>query len=829
MDPVYEIDWQADVNQITLGHGDIVECAWSASNFFAFTTEKNNQGSVTQYLHILNPNQPWGVFSTKYNDGAITCLQWDHTGTRLVSGDNHGLCCLWTMSNSLCNVWTHQNKHNIFLEGEEILSLGWLHNGARFLFHIDKMESSNLGEKFDRAKFWPTVMQHGGKAMEGFIVVTGSGLAAVRLLLVDGESVESQFRLNVMCHQQIADIAFTSQGKVVVMTTDSEIQHFIQFHEIQLTYNTQDHLISHEVSALPSLQLRCASEEHSPYTYISHAHFVSRENQDHVLICVSGPTGSKFESWLIRKESVQLHRIFQQNTNPVSTTPDVSKCWHYVTNSTHLPQVLNFSIPTLPIDASSSENKVSQESKFFCGFCFAVALADNTIQILHRLFLQVLVTQHLPVTTNSQETTPGKAMKMTQQFGVRHVSFSTLSCAMIAADKHGRLLLYRIPPWLTTPNRTNTMQSLKQLLQLMLYCLVSGKEWWEILLHVHPNLVEPLVKQLSVECGNQTSAVQQVLELRLQALKISIYHITASPVATDLHLKMLFQAISLVFRSLVRPHQQVGGEEIDPATKLQNISRTSTETNIDQLVQNVDTDPQTLQSMQQLIQWVADVALYLLASVPLYKQANRPGYSLYWDRDWLSLLREMLVLIRVWGLLKSACSPVFNVLDSRMDVLSHVFKLVTQLWMASTDDHRMTDLPTSLINECSALPFHIIIPPLEPTPPPNSVLSQMRNFSGTRRFTFGETPQDSYIMLSRQHMMDHVAVAGSSGKVDSLRRIFLGKSPNQELKECVRCGVTTTCNNLLRSTLKVWDQRFVSSCVCGGHWKKLNSHPVPLH
>uniref|UniRef100_H2YR58 Mediator of RNA polymerase II transcription subunit 16 central helical bridge domain-containing protein n=1 Tax=Ciona savignyi TaxID=51511 RepID=H2YR58_CIOSA len=193
------------------------------------------------------------------------------------------------------------------------------------------------------------------------------------------------------------------------------------------------------------------------------------------------------------------------------------------------------------------------------------------------------------------------------------------------------------------------------------------------------------------------------------------------------------------------------------------------ETNIDQLVQNVDTDPQTLQSMQQLIQWVADVALYLIASLPMHKQTNRPATSLYWDREWLSMLREMLVVIRVWGLLKSACSPVFNVLDSKMDVLSHMFKLISQLWMANSDEHRMNDLPMSLKSECSMLPFHVVIPPLEPIPPPNSAISQLMNSNAPCSFTFGEAPQDNYVISARQQSMMHVAIPGSSGKIDSLR------------------------------------------------------------
>uniref|UniRef100_H2YR59 Mediator complex subunit 16 C-terminal domain-containing protein n=1 Tax=Ciona savignyi TaxID=51511 RepID=H2YR59_CIOSA len=150
-----------------------------------------------------------------------------------------------------------------------------------------------------------------------------------------------------------------------------------------------------------------------------------------------------------------------------------------------------------------------------------------------------------------------------------------------------------------------------------------------------------------------------------------------------------------------------------------------------------------------------------------------------------------------------------------MDVLSHMFKLISQLWMANSDEHRMNDLPMSLKSECSMLPFHVVIPPLEPIPPPNSAISQLMNSNAPCSFTFGEAPQDNYVISARQQSMMHVAIPGSSGKIDSLRRTFLGKVPNQDLKECIRCGITTTCNNLLRTTLKVWDQRFVRSCVCG--------------
>ncbi len=67
----------------------------------------------------------------------------------------------------------------------------------------------------------------------------------------------------------------------------------------------------------------------------------------------------------------------------------------------------------------------------------------------------------------------------------------------------------------------------------------------------------------------------------------------------------------------------------------------------------------------------------------LQNESARPGFALLRDRDFLALLRENLVLIRVWGLLKQACMPLFTKLKHDLDVISHSFELITMLWQAS--------------------------------------------------------------------------------------------------------------------------------------------------
>jgi len=82
-----------------------------------------------------------------------------------------------------------------------------------------------------------------------------------------------------------------------------------------------------------------------------------------------------------------------------------------------------------------------------------------------------------------------------------------------------------------------------------------------------------------------------------------------------------------------------------------------------------------LQSLQPLIQWVADFTLHLMALIPMYQSYSVfPGSSLLMDKSLLNTLRELLVMIRVWGIISPGCLPVFTTASST-DCLAHLFKV----------------------------------------------------------------------------------------------------------------------------------------------------------
>lgn len=108
-------------------------------------------------------------------------------------------------------------------------------------------------------------------------------------------------------------------------------------------------------------------------------------------------------------------------------------------------------------------------------------------------------------------------------------------------------------------------------------------------------------------------------------------------------------------------------------------------------------EPSTLQSLQQLIQWVADLALNLLVKLPDSRPLAGKPYELLRDVKALNTLREMLVLIRIWGLLRPACLPVYTKSDVNCDVLALLFRHLSRLVQ------NVNEPDDALIGECYLL------------------------------------------------------------------------------------------------------------------------------
>merc|ERR1739838_859669 len=105
------------------------------------------------------------------------------------------------MSNNWTSLTTF-DKANQRLLNEEIVAAAWLHCGTRVPF---KAEVTGLLA----STFKPSLTKFGRKPVDGYLVVTSSG----RILFHIIEQLYEQTlvaQLVVPCHQELADISFTS-------------------------------------------------------------------------------------------------------------------------------------------------------------------------------------------------------------------------------------------------------------------------------------------------------------------------------------------------------------------------------------------------------------------------------------------------------------------------------------------------------------------------------------------------------------------------------------------------------------------------------------------
>ena len=112
----------------------------------------------------------------------------------------------------------------------------------------------------------------------------------------------------------------------------------------------------------------------------------------------------------------------------------------------------------------------------------------------------------------------------------------------------------------------------------------------------------------------------------------------------------------------------------------------------------------TLQSMQPLIQWVADLALYLVTLLPatLHSGSVFAGAALLRNSRVLATVRELLVVARIWGLISNECLPTFSSTVSGYDILPQLFRLITRIWLVSRESPAH-DFEESIVDECYSM------------------------------------------------------------------------------------------------------------------------------
>ncbi|XP_061540678.1 mediator of RNA polymerase II transcription subunit 16 isoform X2 [Phycodurus eques] len=814
MELAYVCDWERRPKSTHCPSIPLV-CSWSCRNLVAFTTDLKNDDcgdpDVSHMIHIMDTEHPWDVYSISSGHAeVISCLEWDQSGSRLLSADGDGHIKCWSMSEHLVNSW--ESVLSSSLEGDPIVALSWLHNGVKLALHVEMSGSTNFGEKFSRVKFSPSLTLFGGKPMEGWLAVTVSGLVTVSLLKPGGALLtagESLCRLRGRV--ALADIAFTGGGNIVVAATDGSSSSPVQFYKVVVSVVSEKCRIDTEL--LPSLFLRCTTDpiRRDKYPAVTHLKFLTRENSEQVLLCASNQSGSIVECWSLRKEGLPVNNIFQHRSPVVGEKQPTILKWRILTTTNDLERVSAVALPKLPISISNTDLKVASDTKFCPGLGLALAFHDGTIQILHRLSLHTMGVFYGSASSAGPSQRPGEESAIKRQrtgapgLHFKTLQFSWTSLALAGVDNHGKLHMLRVSPSMGQVLEMNT--TLRHLLFLLEYCMVTGYDWWDVLLHVQPGMVHNLVDRLHEEYMRQNQALQQ-LHPQVSAQTPRPQHPRQKPRRPPE--RDLRQEHGLRHRQ-GDDQPEDGGVRVGRAAPAVSAAAHPVGGRLRPLP--ASQPPQPGEPAGRLTAARRADPGGPLPFRLVQGSVVRPGFGFMRDGASLGMLREMLVMIRIWGLLKPGCLPTFTATSDSQDSLQLLFRLLTKLWLCCRDDAPPQDPDESLIDECCLLPSQLLVPGMDWLPVNDGVIVKLQGKQPIR-LHFGKS--------AALATLDGTGRSAGCQRTDNLRCVHMGVCPTEDSKACTRCGCVTMLRSPNKSNaMKQWEQRWIKNCLCGGLWRRI--------
>ncbi|XP_022664533.1 mediator of RNA polymerase II transcription subunit 16-like [Varroa destructor] len=768
-----------------------LKCSVSSRSALAFTADSlDGPGRVLSFgVYVVDLNTPWHPWQVLNHNEEITCLEWDSSGTRLMVGDAVGSILIFQMNNFLLNQWTLVSTTKF--PGEHLLAGVWFHSGKKVAVNIEKKDSCMYLEKYSHLKFEPSMKRMGGKRSEGCLAISASGLVCVVLLCGDNSIVSSSQPLTYFRNRlQLVDLNYGKNGSIIAICSDGLSRSPVRCFAIVLVMD-QDKC---QINIEPFSGFCPNSQNEEGYRRVTHLRCVLKEASDAVVVSVTNGQQGILELWELTEETVSLHPLVGKCENRTSVS------WRLHAVSSHASPVAALATPRLSLYELSRPQS-----------CIVVAFKDHSVKCFAREKLTCLSSVSTMVSPH--------AIKSQQHGQISYMCISHTGCVLIAIDSLSQLALFRLPP-VTEPGAPISVPFAATVLE---YCLITGVDWWDVLVSLRPGLIEKVSEKLCEVFDKQPPGIQQFYESRFLAIKGSLYRLLNMGFikAGDCHAQMMLSAVSCGIKALLRPREtKPDGGPADTLSALIN-DRAQVSNTMDKVLVNLDTreffvEPAILPSVQHHVQWVSDLALHLMASLPLQicHRQRFPGGGLIQDAKSINTIRELLVIFRMWGLLSESCLPVYTRMTENLDVLGVLFKLLTKTLI-----NHGSEPDATLLEECSVLPSQILIPSLD------LASHSHEGVCGPALFVQPLPLALEFGMMADFVATHHHKTAGtvegsvrSTSHTDIVRHISLGKHVVQ-VRKCTRCfslSMLRSSQNL--SVMRAWEQRWLRCCPCGGQW-----------
>ncbi|XP_073847646.1 mediator complex subunit 16 [Musca autumnalis] len=761
-----------------------VLCKISVKNLVVYCVHQGLQSTVS----VCDLVSPWQSFKITTSKNLVSALEWNQTGELLLVGYKHGICEIWTTRNHGINNWKLVYKAN--LPFEEIIQAKFFHNGKQMFFNSHKKDLQAYSDKFERSDFRPSLTHFGNTPMEGCFLLSSSGLMgafAIPQLLpamfdVAGNSIQPT-ELNIHTYSLELSRSYIthscldySPNGTFSVVVNSWNEPLINCYKVAIEKENQD-----------TLALKCGSltsvffqKDDMESKQVSHIRWRSINGDEMLFVVYDYMDGSFMEQWILTKKHQAVHKLLQKNKTDFVQWEQ----WELSAKLSLSSKVCDICLTKLPSDS----------------LLIFATLKDYSVQVLEMGLKKLAspVVERMP--EDHQRGVPCKLLASDITF---------LNQLLIIFDNLGQMYAMQVPNHQYDKNYKMNPLSLPA--ALLEYSIVTGIDASDVLMLNLPNL-EVLAEKITENFTRQHNFTRQYYYSNFLSLKSNLCRIQTKQ--QDFDNLITLHSISIAFKSLLRP-SDLSSQDKGPAENLSMILSDPNPqyTDVDKVLCVLDpkdftVEPTTLQSLQQLIQWVADLALSILNKLPedimKAKFNKKHGYDISRDMIAISSIRELLVMIRIWGLLNPQCLPIYTKSVENFDVLPVLFRLLTRLYQNPNEPDDV------LLDDCSVLSTQVLIPSRHT----NTPTTLLNSHATAKLFPF--VFQTSVEPLALQDLHYDEVVFPNSCR-DDVSNLHLG-SKVKTIRKCIRCGFINNINKTAKTAaLKAWCQRW-QYCHCGGFW-----------
>lgn len=854
----------------------------------SFCLSHTEPRTVAYHIYVADVNTPYQPYLIAESDYDITVLEWDPTSKKLLACTTAGTVTIFTSVDYLISDWKpHYIKKfpgEVFLNG-----LWYHHGISTCinLEKVSNLNDGNYGDKFQQTNFGASVKLFGSKAAEGCILLTQTGLVCCITLLADGSILMDTDCLDGSRSKiEVADIAYRKNGGFLMATTAGYINSMISFYLIDLKLkNVCLDDVEPSTPTTTRLTLTCqnfcsfylnliaqilqdkelldvsSSEQKIGFRKISHIKFDTKNAPKEVFVEVSGTNLSLIELWTLESEKPLppvhpsiLSRLSEDNSNEYNNNNQdfVHSTWSFYGNYANEQELVTMTTPRFPLFSNGYQLNL-----------IFLTYKDHTVRCLRKDDLQQLFQPLDLAPSMFRKCSPGgragdskncsfmdRLMALNDSLNkqsshmmgdsrdkssplvVTDFQLSCNQCGAFVIDSLSQIHALKLPLLIDCQDSKDHQTYIQCLLE---FCLFTGNDWWDLIIQVEQNSIGLICENLSSNFDQQPKYIQEKFFNRQLMIRASLHRCQNSVYglckATDCHTMIKLNSISTTLKSILRSKSTDIEHRDSPAEYLSEFLKNQTMLNDYSDCSNVIVkmnctefivEANQVQSLQQLNQWIADLAIFLMVSLPQQIQSKHkfPGAGLAFNSGALEMIRELLIIIKIWGLLNEACLPIIHKLNDQFDVISNLFKLVSGAYFSSLNK---TDqkLDESLLDECCQLSNTILIPYLELILYPIGVASPLL-YQSPLYLEYNQEP--SVPKWIKPQSVEGAVKMNGERKIDVVRHISLGAHPRGNIRRCTRCNSVSLIKSSFR-TPRSWDQRWISSCVCGGSWAQLDSPP----